>query len=73
LITLAEPVDWGALDGRPVDLVVVFAGPEAARSAHIRLLARISHALARPDIRHALAEAATVEEVLDALRSAERG
>ena len=67
LLTLAEPVDWQALDGAPVDLVVLFAGPEGQRAAHVRLLAQISRTLSRAGVRQHLAEAGTPEAAIAAL------
>ena len=42
---LASPVDYAALDGLPVDLVVLMLAPEAAGAAHLKGLARVSRAL----------------------------
>ena len=40
-----EPVDFGAIDGRPVSVFVLIVGPEGRQSQYLRLLARISKAL----------------------------
>jgi PTS system nitrogen regulatory IIA component len=45
LLLLAAPLDWGAVDAQPVDLVVALVGPEAAGAEHLKLLARVSRAL----------------------------
>lgn len=45
LATLATPVDYGALDGEPVDLVVVLLTPADAGAAPLKALARISRLL----------------------------
>ena len=71
LATLAEPVEWDAFDGRPVDLVVLFAGPEAEQARHLRLLAQVSRVLAAPGLRAGLAAAAGEAEALAVLRDAE--
>lgn len=42
---LAAPVDYAALDGLPVDLVVLMLAPAGAGADHLRALARISRAL----------------------------
>lgn len=72
LATLAEPADWNALDGVPVDLVVTFAGPENEPGRHVRLLAQVSRVLSAPGVRAQLAQAATPVAALDALRDAEQ-
>jgi mannitol/fructose-specific phosphotransferase system IIA component (Ntr-type) len=71
LCTLAAPVDWDAHDGEPVDLVLLFAGPEAARASHVRLLAHLSRVLSAADVRRRIAEAGTPEELVAAVTAAE--
>ncbi|MEO1424409.1 MAG: PTS IIA-like nitrogen regulatory protein PtsN [Pseudomonadota bacterium] len=43
--TLEKPVDFDAVDGRPVDLVFVLLAPEQAGAEHLRALARVSRTL----------------------------
>ncbi len=43
--TLATPVDYGALDGAPVDLVVLLLAPIEAGAEPLKALARISRLL----------------------------
>ncbi|PAP76898.1 PTS sugar transporter subunit IIA [Rubrivirga marina] len=71
LCTLAVPVDWDAHDGAPVDLVLLFAGPEAARATHVRLLAHLSRVLSAAKVRHRIAEAETPEALVAAVVEAE--
>ena len=49
-ITLRRPVDWGAGDGGPVDLVFLLAVPPASESIHLQLLARLVVLLSRRDL-----------------------
>jgi nitrogen PTS system EIIA component len=42
---LAQPVDYDAVDGQPVDLVFVLAAPHHAGADHLKALARISRLL----------------------------
>jgi PTS system nitrogen regulatory IIA component len=42
---LAEPVDFDAVDGDPVDIVFLLLAPEAAGADHLKALARISRLL----------------------------
>ena len=39
---LAEPVDYKAIDGRPVDLVFLLLSPPDAGAEHLKALAAIS-------------------------------
>lgn len=45
LATLATPVDYGALDGAPVDLAVLLLAPAQAGAEPLKALARISRLL----------------------------
>ena len=69
--TLAEPVDYDALDGAPVRLVLLLAGPESERSRHLRLLSRVSRVMADDETRQRLLAAATPHEVLEVIAEAE--
>jgi PTS system nitrogen regulatory IIA component len=42
---LAEPVEFDAVDGEPVDIVLVLLAPEGAGADHLKALARISRLL----------------------------
>ena len=42
---LAEPVDFDAVDGEPVDIVFLLLAPEGAGADHLKALARISRLL----------------------------
>jgi mannitol/fructose-specific phosphotransferase system IIA component (Ntr-type) len=52
-----RPVDFGALDGRPVELFFLLVGPESAASTHVRALSRISRLLRQARLRQALCQA----------------
>ncbi len=45
---LAQPVDFDAVDGQPVDLVFVLLAPDQAGADHLKALARISRLLRDP-------------------------
>ncbi|MGH6833695.1 MAG: PTS sugar transporter subunit IIA, partial [Methyloceanibacter sp.] len=42
---VAEPVDFDAVDGAPVDIVFLLLAPEGAGADHLKALARISRLL----------------------------
>jgi nitrogen PTS system EIIA component len=42
---LAEPIDFEAVDGQPVDVVFLLLAPEGAGADHLKALARISRLL----------------------------
>ena len=68
---LADPIDYGALDGAPVRLVLLLAGPEAERGRHVRILSRVSLVMSDEGVRQRLAAARTSDEVLREIREAE--
>jgi PTS system nitrogen regulatory IIA component len=45
---LSKPIDFDAVDGRPVDLIFLLLAPEDAGSAHLAALACASRALRNP-------------------------
>ena len=45
VLRLAQPVEWSAVDGLPVDLVFVLVGPETAGADNLKALALISRTL----------------------------
>lgn len=45
---LAKGVDYGALDGEPVDVAVLLLSPEGAGADHLKALARVSRGLRDP-------------------------
>lgn len=45
VVRTAQPLEWHALDGLPVDLVVALVGPEAAGADHLKCLALVSRTL----------------------------
>jgi PTS system nitrogen regulatory IIA component len=45
LARLAEPINFDAIDGAPVDIVVLLLAPEGAGADHLKALARLSRLL----------------------------
>lgn len=62
-LKLSTPVDFGALDGEPVDLVVAMAVPEHFAQEHLHRLAEVAERFSDPDFRAALRAADTVAEL----------
>ena len=73
LATTAVPVDFGAADGQPIDLVVLVASPADAPAAHLQALARISRLHRTAGLADALRAAGSREELLGIVRSVEAG
>lgn len=65
LAVLRTPIDFDALDDKPVNIVLLLVGTEEAVGAHLRLLSRISRMVGSEQFRSDLLGARTVEDVLD--------
>jgi mannitol/fructose-specific phosphotransferase system IIA component (Ntr-type) len=63
----AEPVDFQSVDGRPVTFVVLLVSPPDQTGPHIHALAKISRLMNMEDFRGAVAKAASVTELHDAI------
>ncbi|MDE3738439.1 MULTISPECIES: PTS IIA-like nitrogen regulatory protein PtsN [Pseudomonas] len=57
VLRLDAPVDFDAIDGAPVDLLLVLLVPEAATDEHLELLRQIASMLDRSDVRERLRQA----------------
>lgn len=68
VITLARPIEFGAIDGERSDIFVYVAGPEERRTEHVRILAALTSQLRNEAARAQLRAATTEEELLTALR-----
>ena len=60
-LRLAAPVDFGAADGEPVDLVLALAEPADHVQQHLELLAELAGILADPGYRSELRTAPTID------------
>ncbi len=59
------PIDFQAIDGRPVNLIWLLASPPDKTGPHIHALARISRLMTMDKFRQALATAKTSQEIFD--------
>lgn len=66
---LPRPIEWGAFDGEPVDVLVLLLSPEGAGADHLKALARISRSLRDPLSLPALRAAREADDMLAALAS----
>lgn len=71
LCFLETPIDFGALDGQPVQALFSMISPTTR--AHLHLLSRLAFALRDPDFRESIAQRARAEEILAAARRLEAG
>ena len=67
----AAPIDYGALDGEPVRLFFLLAGPEAMAGSQVRALARIARLVRQEGVRARLLGAASPEAFCQVVRETE--
>ena len=70
LLKLEDPVDFGAADGLPVDLVFGLVSPEQSGAAHLHALAAISRLVRDERIHDALSEAPDAEALYSLMSNA---
>jgi len=66
LITLAEPVDFDAVDGKPVDIIFILLAPERALQEHLQALAALADLFNRAEFRHSIRAASTAQQLYHA-------
>ena len=60
-----EGVEYDTLDGKPVHIVVMIAGPEGEQEQYLRLLARLMLILKKESYRRRIMAAGDPEEIVD--------
>lgn len=63
LMTLATPIDFDSVDGRPVDVIFAMLVPENAESEHLQTLAMLAERLQNQSFVEALRRAETGEDL----------
>ena len=61
LVRLNEPVEFDAVDDRPVDLVFLLLAPEDANASHLKTLSRIARMMRSEEVRAAMRGADSAE------------
>ncbi|GAB1484501.1 hypothetical protein MASR2M78_33190 [Treponema sp.] len=67
---LQKPIDWQALDGKPVGTLILILS--ASAKLHLRTLSRVSFLCQQPSFQHLLEQRASREELVAAIAAAER-
>jgi PTS system nitrogen regulatory IIA component len=62
-VRLETPIDFGAVDEQPVDLIFALLAPADHPAEHLRALARVSRALRQADLRQQLRQASGVDAI----------
>jgi len=69
--TTRDPVAYETIDGEPVRIFFMLAGPESQAGAHVKAISRISRLVRHEPVRARLLEARTAEEFHRVVREAE--
>jgi mannitol/fructose-specific phosphotransferase system IIA component (Ntr-type) len=67
-----EGIDYGALDNKPVHIVLLMVGPSRSHEEYVQTMARVTLVLRREEFRKALLAAKTTKDVWKALADSER-
>ena len=67
----AEPIDYQALDAKPVRLLFLLVGKENMVGPHIKLLSRISRLMNKEDFRKRLLDLNSSKEILEVFKQEE--
>lgn len=62
-VRLEQPVEFDAVDDKPVDLIFALFAPKDAGAEHLRALARVSRLLRQSDLREQLRQARTADAI----------
>jgi PTS system nitrogen regulatory IIA component len=69
LFRLRQPIDFDALDGKPIDVVFLLLLPESAKGEQLSALACVARKLRKPAVTAALRKATDAEETFRILAS----
>ena len=67
----AEPIDFNAIDGQPVTIIVLLASPLDQTGPHIQALARISRLMTIESVRSDILQASNADELYQVIASHE--
>ncbi len=64
LVKLKHSVEWGSLDGEPVDYIIMLAAPNSAENVHLKMLSDLAVRLMDDDFREKLKDATDVDQIM---------
>ncbi|MGI9012719.1 MAG: PTS sugar transporter subunit IIA [Phycisphaerales bacterium] len=70
--SLAQPIDFDAIDRKPVHMVIVVVSPAEKRGEHIQVLGKISRLMSRIDFREAAYAAEDAASLMKLFEDAEK-
>jgi len=67
-----QGIDFQSIDGKPVRIIFLLAGPTDQTGPHLKALSRISRLMHRKEFREKLAAVKNAEQVVDAITNEEK-
>lgn len=71
LVTLAEPMDFDALDGYPVNIIFMLLGTDDNVSKHLKLLSKISRIMNNDEFRESILNSNSNIDIFNSIKSYE--
>lgn len=68
---LKSPIDYKAIDGEPVSMIFLLAGPKSSNNLHIKLLSRISRLMNNNSFREKLKKCNSSKEIVEVFKQEE--
>lgn len=69
--SLAEPIEFGSVDKKPVRLIVLIVSPPGKTTDHIQVLARISRVMTDDEFRNNVYNAESAQELYELIKNKE--
>jgi len=66
-----EPIEFGSVDGKPVNILILLVSPADQTGRHIQALASISRLMLNEQFKQSIEKAASAEEVYELLNNQE--
>jgi len=63
-----DAIDFDALDGKPVHILVLIGASDAQKDLYVRVLAKVAMMLKNPEVRDRILKAREPSEIMDILR-----
>ncbi len=63
LVHLDHDIEWGSMDGKPVNYVIMLAAPDSEENEHLNILATLARKLMDDNFRCALKKAESIDDI----------
>ena len=63
IIKLNKFIEWGSIDDKPVNFVIMLAAPEGGENIHLKMLSQLAMNLMDDDFRKGLLESTSIKDI----------